>query len=151
MAETLGELRFIVDGAPFESEVEFWRWLAGYLVTASTFSALAVFTEKGDRTFSQRQYAKWLLPFGLYWLILFAVPWGKLVEASDSFWLNLGVIIFAINVPVVFYHYRIVVGRARDAGFSKLIPYLAVLPVMAYAIPIFLLFKGSENSEGLSR
>jgi uncharacterized membrane protein YhaH (DUF805 family) len=114
-----------------------WHWLIVLLVLA--FPAIVVATERSGKRASRSIFA-----LGLGVVLFYAC-------LPDVLWLffdvqigNLIGLIWLVGIALTVWFYRLIVQRARDAGHSKIIAYLACVPAVNLFVYIYLLFPGGK-------
>lgn len=94
---------------------------------------LAVRSENSDRTSGPLPFILWFLG-GYVGPPVAAIYLGPLVDAP----LAAMFVALAVATVTVFVAFRYMVWRARDAGFPKALPMLAVVPLITIACAVFL-------------
>lgn len=114
-----------------------WHWAIVLLMLA--FPAIIVATERSGKRANRGKFAVGLL------IVL------GLACLPDLLWLFFNVrleglqgLLFLAGIALTVWFYRLIVQRARDAGHSKAVAYLACVPVVNLLICIYLLFPGAR-------
>ena len=108
---------------------------------------LIIWFEKSGRILNRRQFATRAIG-----LIIFNFGLSLGIQLFEASTLLVAIIAYLlISLGFLFFLYRWVVQRARDAGLGKTIAYLSIIPVVNLGILIYLLAKktaavNAENS-----
>lgn len=121
-----------------ESSTDFSILLAlGFLAAILAVAVIAVVTENSEETTGRLTFLAWSLAFMLVPSLVSAVA-----GTMASF-----VLALVMTYPV----YQVYVRRARDAGMSKTIAYLSIVPLVSIVTSLILLFApgvGNRFGEG---
>jgi hypothetical protein len=106
-------------------------------------SFIAVVTERSDCRAGRVNYLVAFVvglvgPFGIA-ALLDRLNWASTDKRLFLAWVALW---FVFQI----WFYRVLVRRARDAGYAKALAYSAVVPMVGWAICIYLLFPASKPS-----
>lgn len=108
---------------------------------------LAVATERSQGRLSVPRFLLRVLVLGACSFFVFffsqAIPWDYLANGQAHKLSFLMALILAECV-LIFFCFRFIVQRARDAGYGKKLAYLAVVPGLNALVIIPLLIKGSR-------
>jgi uncharacterized membrane protein YhaH (DUF805 family) len=125
-----------------------WHWLTLLLMLLVVFGVplVAVATEGSDRRLSRFGFLLWILGLFAYGFITEAIDDRARLDgvgATVFHWADgIGMLV------LVFFFYRAVVQRLRDAGQTKALAYVAIVPVLNLVLTLVLLFlPGQERPQ----
>lgn len=112
----------------------------------------AVATENSDRVTSRLKFLYWVIGW-IVSSIIFSGAFDLILssETGDQFDLTVPLIILAGQSAFSVFFYRAIVRRLRDAGHSKRLAYIAVIPILSWFIPVYLLFAIPQTAEERAR
>ena len=91
---------------------------------------VAVLTENTDQRLERTWFAGWLASLLAFAVVTIFLADGVALQVLWPIWATLG-----------FFFYRALVQRARDAGLSKMLAYIAVVPAINIPIYLYLLVR----------
>lgn len=116
-----------------------WHWLV--VIILFFVPIVSVATEKSNITTGRANLAVWVFVYCIGGPIIVNFLGGMFIEHIYTL-----IIIFLYWIVITFLLYRKFVHRARDAGISKRIAYLAIIPLINFVAIGILLFKRGSNS-----
>jgi cytochrome b561 len=111
-----------------------WHWLILLLIVACfALPFIATATENSDQVADRKKFAIWFL------CIFIGMPIVSTVHPAVA------VILMLASPVLVFLYQRVLTRRCRDAGHSKIVAYIAAIPLLNLVVGLYLLFKSSAR------
>jgi uncharacterized membrane protein YhaH (DUF805 family) len=118
-----------------------WHWLIVLLVIL--MPVIAVATERSGKKLPRRKFALWIAAWVAVFL-LSHIPAGAIGIIA----VPVALVLLLAWCVAVFFFYRAIVQRLRDAGHGKALGFVAIVPMLGLLVIAYLLFKPAAESPG---